>query len=277
MSRPRMHAAIRKGNGSWPTNDARAIRPGGHLNRSSLLCTIVAAGMLGGKVGAAVRDEIDPARVRSTETNSTPIKTDAERPARLLRSGTAFFVTQAGELLTSGHTVRGCRHIEVWPDDDARLGASLEALDTRLDVALLATHRRVSRIAVPRTEPVSQLDPVFTIGYGLTASTPLQPVVTRGRIDATVDAKARRLLVIQAMLYEGNSGGPVLDEGGLLIGMVVGRYVNRPDLAVAIGASELMRFLGARAARPRTSTDRATGEGPRQTLRDISALVQCAD
>ncbi len=252
MSRPRMHAATRKANGSWPISDARANR-----RRSLLLCTMVAAGMLGGKAGAGVRDEIDP--------------------VRLHRSGTAFFVTQDGELLTSGHIVRGCRHIEVWRDEDARLDASLEALDSRLDVALLATHRRVSRIAVPRAGPVSRHAAAFTIGYGLTASTPLQPVVTRGRVDATVDAKARRLLVMQAMLYEGNSGGPVLDEHGLLIGMIVGRYVNRPDRAVAIDAGELARFLGAKAATPRTSTDREPGEGPRQTLREISALVQCAD
>jgi hypothetical protein len=63
----------------------------------------------------------------------------------------------------------------------------------------------------------------------------------------------------------------------LLIGMVVGRYVNRPDRAVAIDAGELARFLGAKAATPRTSTDREPGEEPRQTLREISALVQCAD
>jgi S1-C subfamily serine protease len=265
MSRPRMRAAIRKGNGNSPTSDARAIRPGGHVRRSSLLCTIVAAGMLGGKVAAATAD-------------SKPFRTDAGSTARLLRSGTAFFVTPAGELLTSGHIVRGCRQIDVWPDEASRLGASLEAIDTRLDVALLATHRRVSRIAVLRAGRVSRHDAAFTIGYGLTASTPMQPVITRGRIDAIVDGKARRFLVMQAMLYEGNSGGPVLDEHGRLIGMVVGRYVSRPDRAVAIDASELARFLGTRAAPPpRSSTDHAPGEGPRQTLREISALVQCAD
>jgi len=260
MSRPRMHAATPKASGSWRINDPLAMRPGGHVRRSSLLCTIVAAGMFAGETAAGARDG-----------------TDVERSARLLRSGTGFFVTQAGELLTSGHTVRGCQRVEVWPDENSRLTASLEAIDARLDVALLATHRRVNRIAVLRLGPIARHDPVFTIGYGLTTSTPLQPVVTRGRVNGTTDATARSLLVMQAMLYEGNSGGPVLDERGLLIGMVVGRYVNRPDLSVAIRASELARFLGARAATPRSSADRSPSEGPRQTLRDISAFVQCAD
>ncbi len=254
-----MRAAIRKGSGNWPINDARRMRPRGQRCRSSLICTIVAAGMLGGKA--------DPATFSA----------DDERPAPLLRSGTAFFVTKAGDLLTSGHTVRGCRRIEVWPDDDAGLAASLEAIDTRLDVALLATHRRVSRIAVLSDGRVARNDTVFTIGYGLTASTPLQPVVTRGRVNGMAHAKARRLLVLQAMLYEGNSGAPVLDERGFVIGMVVGRYADRPELGVAVRASELARFLDASARAPRSAADRPSGDEPRQTLRDISALVQCVD
>ncbi|WP_236572411.1 S1 family peptidase [Burkholderia sp. 8Y] len=272
-----MRAATRKGSGNWPTSDVLALRRGGRLRRSSLLCTIVAAGVLAGKAGHGARDEVDTAQVRPIKADSIPFGTDSERSARLLRSGTAFFVTKAGELLTSGHIVRGCRRIDVWTDDGARLAASLTAIDARMDVALLTTRQRVSLIPVFREGPLSRHEPVFTIGYGLTASTPLQPVITRGRVNGTVDEKSRRLLVMQAALYEGNSGGPVLDEHGLLIGMVAGRYANEPDLGVAIRAGDLARFLDVSAVMPQPSADRPPGAESRQTLRKISALVQCAD
>ncbi|WP_244817929.1 serine protease [Caballeronia sp. Lep1P3] len=219
---------------------------------------------------AASRERIDVSRVGSSVEESAPL---AQRPG-LRRSGTAFFVARDGDLLTTAHTLRGCKRIEVWPDDDSRLVASLVSVDTALDVAVLATHRSVSRIAVARAGPAGARVAAWTIAFGLTPSTPLLPVFTRGSVDGTVDIDARRLLAIHARLYEGNSGGPVIDDQGFLLGMIVGRYQARPDMAVAVRASDLAGFLRTRAGAERDEPKRSSPD-PQRTLRAISALVQC--
>lgn len=218
------------------------------------IVAVVTAGTLGGSVWA--RDEGD----------SVP----------LLKSGTGFFVTTMGEVLTSAHVVRGCGRIEVWPANAVSgIVASLEAFDAQRDLALLATAYRVTEAARFETRPVRVDSEVVTIGFGLTSTDPLDAVVTRARTGGTTRSQGRELLV-RARLYEGNSGGPVVDEHARVVGMVTGRYVNAPDVGVAIRASVLVAFL-ARASRAstRSATD-APGADPEKTLRDISVFVQCA-
>jgi S1-C subfamily serine protease len=194
----------------------------------------------------------------------------------LLKSGTGFFVTTAGEVLTSAHVVRGCARIEVWRANAASgIVASLEAVDAQRDLALLATAHRVSEAARFDTRPVRADSAVATIGFGLTSSDPLDAVVTRARTGGTTRTHGGALLV-RARLYEGNSGGPVVDARARVVGMVTGRYVNVPDVGVAIRASALVAFLaGAARASAMSATD-APGADPEKTLREISVFVQCA-
>ncbi|RDK02207.1 S1 family peptidase [Paraburkholderia lacunae] len=284
MSRMRMRAATRKASGNWRTNDLAEAGQAMRCRRASLLSMIVAAGLLAGKAAGGSRDDIGrfgiPFPGQEAEASSAKVsqirgKAGTESRVGLFRSGTAFFVTQAGEMLTSGHVVRGCERIEIWPNDASSLPATLVSIDDQLDVALLATHHKVSRVAVFAGEPVRKNGSVFTIGFGLTPSSPLVPVITRGRAAGTARANGHLLLVVRAALHEGNSGGPVIDERGLLVGMVVGRYVDRLDLGVVVRASELAKFLGTTRVMSRNSTDGAAKEDPGKNLRGISILVQC--
>ncbi|MFM0340429.1 S1 family peptidase [Paraburkholderia fungorum] len=196
---------------------------------------------------------------------------------RLLRSGTAFFVTHTGNMLTSAHVVRGCKAIVVWPRSEAGLPASLILIDDRLDVALLATRHAVDAIAVPAVRPVAAGAPVYTIGFGLTPSSPRVPVYTRGYAEGVAYVNGHRLLVLHAELREGNSGGPVIDASGRLAGMIVGRYTDAPGSSVAVRAEDLASLAGmvpdrgARPAQPRG------GGNWRSRLERIAALVQCID
>lgn len=194
----------------------------------------------------------------------------------LYRSGTGFFITRTGDMLTSGHVVRGCRRIEVWPPGAASgMAAEIESSDDRLDVALLTTHYSVNSIARFASGPVPKGRSVMTIGYGFTASAPLEPVVTRGRIDGSMRSKGHDPVVLRARLYEGNSGGPVVDDHGRLVGMVVGRYASDADLGVAIRGTELVRFVRTARRAPDMATDPLYKEDPEGTLNRISALIQC--
>jgi S1-C subfamily serine protease len=194
----------------------------------------------------------------------------------MLRSGTAFFVTHSGEMLTSAHVVRGCRRIEVWVGDGKRLPASLVATDDHRDVALLATQHAAVAAVRPVARSARQGAPVYTIGFGLTPSSPLVPVMTRGQFRGNAQPKGQRLFVLRAALHEGNSGGPVVDAKGGLLGMVVGRYAKKPDLGVAVPAADLAQFLVAHSTAGEPAMHTAEME-PDAALRQVSALVQCVE
>ncbi|WP_041744385.1 S1 family peptidase [Paraburkholderia xenovorans] len=196
---------------------------------------------------------------------------------RLLRSGTAFFVTHTGDMLTSAHVVRGCKAIAVWPRSEAAVPASLIVTDDRLDVALLATRRAVDAIAVPTDRPVAAGASVYTIGFGLTPSSPRVPVLTHGYATGAAYVNGHRLLVLHADLREGNSGGPVIDASGRLAGMIVGRYADAPGSSVAVRTEDLAGLQST----PRPAAERPVqplaAENWRARLETIAALVQCID
>lgn len=249
-----------------------------------LLCMVLAAGWVGVSPICMASNHDEPVanrhrdggpRAAGARTLALAAHGNDKGREGMLRSGTAFFVSRSGEMLTSAHVVRGCRRIDVWPSDMKNVSASVVAIDDHRDVALLATNHAVDMTARPLARPVSQGTPVYTIGFGLTPSSPLVPVMTRGYVRGTAQPGGHRLLVLRAALHEGNSGGPVVDAQGALLGMIVGRYAKKPDLSVAVPARDLAQFLDSTSTALAGPIPQDAEIAPDTRLRQISALVQC--
>ncbi len=255
-------------------------------HRASLLCLLWAIGSIGarpGWAGAVRTDTLDiglhrgDLQAAGAGKSVAPLAGKERSRQGMHRSGTAFYVTQSGDMLTSAHVVRGCQQINVWQSDTTSLPASVVAIDDQLDVALLATNRSVKAAARPRARSVHQGMSVYTIGFGLTPSTPLVPVMTHGYLRGTAQRTGHRLLVLRAALHEGNSGGAVVDARGALLGMIVGRYTSNPGLSVAVLAQDLAQFLDAKQGAPATLLHQDPEMSPGARLRQISAPVQCLE
>jgi S1-C subfamily serine protease len=196
-----------------------------------------------------------------------------------VKSGTAFFVSPDGLLVTSGHVVAGCPDIDIWPSSGPMWRGRVVAADASVDIALLSAEGHVLRSAVSdrRDGTPRPGDPVSTIGFGVRASRPRAPLVTNGRlIGRAADPTGNPFLLIQAGLSEGNSGGPVIDANGTLLGMVAGRDTGRPELGVAIPAEAIDRFLGGLGISRIPSIP--SGSQPTNTadlLKAMAVLVQC--
>lgn len=238
---------------------------------------------LGIGIGDAAAGELKPFDVRRLQPGvgddvSTGAASRKSRSSQngLLRSGTAFFISRSGEMLTSAHVVRGCKRIDVWAGEQSMIPATLVAMDSDLDVALLSTDRTVDMTAAPVDQAIAPGSSVYTIGFGLTASSPRVPVITHGYVNGTVEDKDRRLLVLRAALHEGNSGGPVVDAKGTLRGMIIGRYADRPELSVAVRAQDLARFIGTEHGDPGgLPLHPPVAVKVPARLKQIAALVQC--
>src|SRR5579875_3221587 len=85
-----------------------------------------------------------------------------------------------------------------------------------------------------------------------------------------------RVLIIRAHLRPGDSGAPVTDRSGSLIGMVIGRLADHADLGVIITASEINGFLSRGGIGPLARQAASfRSEDPDGLVARMSALVQC--
>jgi S1-C subfamily serine protease len=199
----------------------------------------------------------------------------AGQSAERVKSGTGFFVSDDGFLVTSAHVVSGCPLLTVWNAGGTERPAHLIAADRRRDIALLWVDGAGSRLpATFAPLPPHAGDPVFTLGCGVVADEPLHPVLAQGTLLGSGTARSgNRVLTIRARLRAGTSGGPVLANDGSLVGMVIGRDEHDPNLGVAVPDDEIAGLLShyGIALVPRHGAANAANR-----LIAISVLVQCA-
>ena len=178
--------------------------------------------------------------------------------------GSAFFVDASGLLITNYHVIesevdpkrKGYSRMYIRMGDaaSARYPARVIGWDKALDLALIKTEAETEYVfslvdrVIPRVG-----DTVLAIGSPLG----LQKTVTSG----IVSALGRRFLQIgdvyqvDAAVNQGNSGGPLVDNEGRLVGIIFMGALKHQGLNFAIPAERLASALpamikGGRAARP---------------------------
>jgi len=135
--------------------------------------------------------------------------------------GTGFFVNNQGYILTNDHVVAGCRKLA------GRDGKPLHITyrDAGADLALLKTDTLSSSYAVFRTGPVPKVgDAVVAFGFPLPDILSSEGNVSTGVLSATSGLQDDpRFVQISAPVQPGNSGGPLFDSCGHVIGVVVAK------------------------------------------------------
>jgi S1-C subfamily serine protease len=151
-----------------------------------------------------------------------------------LSSGTGFFVTNDGYIVTNHHVIEQCTDVAVTSDQHEPTIVRVVGSDATNDLALLKTTLR-SPVTANLRVGVRLGEPVAVFGYPLASMLASSGNFTLGSITALAGLKDdTRHLQIQAPVQPGNSGGPLLDDKGNLIG-VVDAKLNALNVASATG------------------------------------------
>jgi Trypsin-like peptidase domain/Domain of unknown function (DUF4189) len=136
-------------------------------------------------------------------------------------SGTGFAVGNGSSIITNFHVVRDCKSVRI-----ANIGpGQVKMLDARNDIAVVEATRPIDGALRFRTgDPVKPGDEIIVIGFPLRGLLSSAPTVTTGIVSSLAGLRDDRTrFQISAPVQPGNSGGPVLDRAGNVVGMVVSK------------------------------------------------------
>jgi TPR repeat protein len=152
------------------------------------------------------------------------IAADTQNPekAKIKSSGTGFFITADGYLLTAYHVVKEAASVQVWTGKELSPAKVVRA-DSANDIALLKIDGvQVNALAVQSSRDVKVGQDVFTLGFPNIQFQGTEAKYTQGNISSLSGmGDDPRLFQISVQVQPGNSGGPLLDTDGQVVGLVV--------------------------------------------------------
>lgn len=194
-----------------------------------------------------------------------PLPADPDAGEGTLASSGSGFMAAPSRLLTNNHVVEGCLRMVARNAAGEDATAPVLATDARRDLAILAVRDGFGPPLAFRDGPdVERGEGVVTYGFPLSDLLSSGPTLTTGNVSALTGLRDNpREFEISAPVQPGNSGGPLLDMGGDVIGIVVAKLnaarvaeMTNGDIPqnvnFAVKGTEVLAFLREQGVRPRT-------------------------
>ena len=135
-------------------------------------------------------------------------------------SGTGFFVNKNGYFITSFHVIEDAEEVLVIDNQGEEHIAKYITRDPTNDIALLKAELESIPVSVAPYANLSKGDEVFTLGYPLIQIQGQEQKATFGRVNALSGIQDDiRFLQIDVPVQPGNSGGPLINRSGRVVGI----------------------------------------------------------
>jgi S1-C subfamily serine protease len=201
--------------------------------------------------------------------------------ARAVSTGTGFLVAN-GRVMTNHHVVDNCNRILLRTPTGHWLAAVPPArMDAALDVAVLNVPGLVGPAVAFRTAPaIRRGEGVVAYGFPLAGLLSSDPKLTRGEVNGLRGLGDNpNQFQISAEIQPGNSGGPLVDMQGNIVGVVVSKLnaqaVSRRTGDIAQNVNFAVQGQAALGFLRRAGVDARTAEssGPERSAPDIGELI----
>ncbi|MCP5081034.1 MAG: serine protease [Alphaproteobacteria bacterium] len=153
-------------------------------------------------------------------------KTEKNR-ARRSSAGTGMVVSKGGHVLTNFHVVRGCKQIAVTMLGELEAEAKLLKADKKNDLAVLkigtpVPDKNIAQFRVGRRLKAGEAIAVY--GFPLPGTLSVSGNIVSGHITSLAGlGDDARFVQISSPIQPGNSGGPLIDSAGQIIGVVTAK------------------------------------------------------
>jgi len=188
------------------------------------------------------REIKDPSSLRPTQ--DTVIKETVRNPIEYVtnctftikgskRIGSGFLISSGGYALTCKHVVEDVPNLTALLNDQQEAQLNLIFTSTKYDLALVQVMvpKKMPYLTIRDAEGLAPGDRLFAVG----ASAGLQSTVTDGVFTAfrTIEAAKGSFIQFSAPLNPGNSGGPLVDENGMVVGVVSLKFLSQQGMPVS--------------------------------------------
>ncbi len=165
----------------------------------------------------------EPTTDQTVVAHQVPPQVGQEAPADATSTGTGVYVSNAGHILTNVHVIENCSRLQVSAVGAAPTPVRVVARDAANDLALLQSSGSPPAVATFRSS-VRVGENVYAYGFPLAGFLSTTGNFTGGNVTASAGiGDDTRMLQISAPVQPGNSGGPLLDQSGNLVGLVVAK------------------------------------------------------
>jgi len=177
-------------------------------------------------------------------------------------SATGFFISPDGYIATARHFTANASTYKI-VTKNGLIDAKLVVDDPVHDLAVLkANFRSSGALPLRSSETVKLGEPVATIGYPQTEVQGREPKVGKGEISSLAGMRDDpATFQISVPVQPGNSGGPLLDLNGNVVGVVVALLRNSQEVNYAVKSNYLAALCG-RIPELRDMADRVNGAPP---------------
>jgi S1-C subfamily serine protease len=181
--------------------------------------------------------------------NKNSVKNIAEKDGK--GQGSCFLISSEGYLITNYHCIENAKEIMIKGIDgdfSTKYGATVVASDQSNDLAILKLSNKNLKFKNPpfaiRSSGVAQAEKVYALGFPAASAMGQEMKITEGIISAKSGVQGDiSKFQISAAVNPGNSGGPLIDEKGNLIGVIYAKSTIAEAAGYAIKASYLETFL----------------------------------
>ncbi len=152
-------------------------------------------------------------------------------------SGSGFILTEDGYVVTNHHVIEGASDITVVTSDETEYAAELIGSDSSNDIALLKIEAEgLQKVTVGSSDALAVGSQVVAIGNALGE---LGSSLTVGYIsgkdrDVTTDGTVITMLQTDAAINSGNSGGPLFNMQGQVVGITTAKYSGETSSGASI-------------------------------------------
>ena len=152
-------------------------------------------------------------------------KKEEEKNLYAFSSGTGF-ITASGNanIITNNHVIEGCDTVVIYHKGN-RIESRVLAVDAKNDLAILKAKLNTSKVYPVALQDAKLLEDVIIAGYPLGKEVSSAIKISKGSVSSLAGfGDNYSNFQTDAALNQGNSGGPIINNKGNVVGVAVANY-----------------------------------------------------